>query len=151
MLLQARKVIFTVFFISVVIAICSGPFLPDNAYVIALVLYWFFSSLYSHLRVVDKTKSNIPVDYGINYSLSFAIFAGPFGLFIFEALFRLTEHVTKKWMKTAEPDEWLQWKKHTFTQMNCCSNRNSSGKIGYRQKGKYPYKTISGVTMVYQR
>jgi diguanylate cyclase (GGDEF)-like protein len=107
MLLQASKVIFTIFFISVVIAICSGPFLPDNTYVIALILYWFFSSLYSHLRVVDKTKSNIPVDYGINYSLSFAIFAGPFGLFIFEALFRLTEHVTKKWMKTAEPDEWL--------------------------------------------
>jgi hypothetical protein len=83
MLLQARKFIFTIFFISVAIVICSGPFSPDETYVTALVLYWFFSSLYSHLRVVDKTKSNIPVDYGINYSLSFAIFAGPFRIVYF--------------------------------------------------------------------
>ncbi|NIK13749.1 diguanylate cyclase (GGDEF)-like protein [Saccharococcus thermophilus] len=107
MLSRARKLIFAVFFTSIAIAVYSQPFTANDTYFTALFLYWLFSSLYSHLRVVDKTKSNIPVDYGINYSLSFAIFAGPLGLFIFEALFRLTEHITKKWLKTAEPDEWL--------------------------------------------
>jgi diguanylate cyclase (GGDEF)-like protein len=107
MLLRARKIIFAIFFTAVAIALYSHPFTANGTYFTALFLYWFFSSLYSHLRVVDKTKSNIPVDYGINYSLSFAIFAGPLGLFMFEALFRLTEHITKKWLKTAEPDEWL--------------------------------------------
>ncbi|MGP3560032.1 GGDEF domain-containing protein [Geobacillus sp. BK01] len=35
------------------------------------------------------------------------MFAGPLGLLIFETLFRLTEHMTKKYLKTAESDEWL--------------------------------------------
>ncbi|MED3907173.1 GGDEF domain-containing protein [Geobacillus thermodenitrificans] len=107
MLLRARPIIFAVFFVSIAVAFVSKPISFDRTYVIALLFYWLFSSLYSHLRVVDKTKNNIPVDYGINYSLSFALFAGPLGLFIFETLFRLTEHVTKKYLKTAEPDEWL--------------------------------------------
>lgn len=95
MLLRARPIIFAVFFVSIAVAFVSKPISFDRTYVIALLFYWLFSSLYSHLRVVDKTKNNIPVDYGINYSLSFALFAGPLGLFIFETLFRLTEHVTK--------------------------------------------------------
>ncbi|WP_027408107.1 GGDEF domain-containing protein [Anoxybacteroides tepidamans] len=107
MLLRAQNIIFTILFIAVIIAVCSWPFIPDSTYIIALALYWLFSSLYSHLRVVEKTKSNVPIDYGINYSLSFALFAGPLGLLLFETLFRLTEHVTKKYLKTAEPDEWL--------------------------------------------
>lgn len=107
MLLRAQPVIFTILFISLIIAVCSWPFVPDEKYVTALVLYWLFSSLYSHLRVVEKTKSNVPIDYGINYSLSFALFAGPLGLLLFETIFRCTEHITKKYLKTAEPDEWL--------------------------------------------
>ncbi|BBW98023.1 GGDEF domain-containing protein [Geobacillus sp. FSL W8-0032] len=107
MLFQARPVIFILFFVSIIIVAVSEPPVLDRTYAVALLVYWVFSSLYSHLRVVDKTKNNIPVDYGINYSLSFALFAGPLGLFLFEALLRLTEHGTKKYLKTAEPDEWL--------------------------------------------
>jgi len=107
MLLRARPIIFAIFFVSIAVSFLFEPPSFDHTYIIALLFYWLFSSLYSHLRVVDKTKNNIPVDYGINYSLSFALFAGPLGLLIFEALFRLTEHVTKKHLKTAEPDEWL--------------------------------------------
>ncbi|AMX84977.1 diguanylate cyclase [Geobacillus subterraneus] len=107
MLLRARSIILAVFFASIAVVFVSKPVSFDRTYIIALLFYWLFSSLYSHLRVVDKTKNNIPVDYGINYSLSFALFAGPLGLFIFETLFRLTEHLTKKYLKTAEPDEWL--------------------------------------------
>ncbi|MED4877318.1 GGDEF domain-containing protein [Anoxybacillus geothermalis] len=107
MLFRARPVIFSVFFASIAVAVMSKPPSFDRTYMIALLFYWLFSSLYSHLRVVDKTKNNIPVDYGINYSLSFSLFAGPLGLLIFESLFRLTEHLTKKYLKTAEPDEWL--------------------------------------------
>ena len=107
MLFRARPVIFSVFFASIAVAVMSKPPSFDRTYMIALLFYWLFSSLYSHLRVVDKTKNNIPVDYGINYSLSFSLFAGPLGLLIFESLFCLTEHLTKKYLKTAEPDEWL--------------------------------------------
>lgn len=95
MLLRARPIIFAVFSASIAVVFVSKPPSFDRTYVIALLFYWLFSSLYSHLRVIDKTKNNIPVDYGINYSLSFSLFAGPFGLFIFEALFRLTEHIAK--------------------------------------------------------
>jgi len=107
MLLRAQNVIFIIVLLSIVMAIGAWPLSLDSTYVTALALYWLFSSLYFHLRVVDKTKSNIPIDYGISYSLSFALFAGPLGLFIFEFLFRLTEYIIKKWSKTAEPDEWL--------------------------------------------
>ncbi|MGP3560033.1 hypothetical protein [Geobacillus sp. BK01] len=69
MLLRARPIIFAVFFLSITVAFVSKPTFFDRPYMTALLFYWLFSSLYSHLRVVDKTKNNIPVDYGINYSL----------------------------------------------------------------------------------
>ncbi|WP_245959363.1 GGDEF domain-containing protein [Neobacillus piezotolerans] len=68
-------------------------------------MFWVFSTLYHHLRVVKKTGST-NVDYGISYSLSFGIFAGPLGLFIFETIYRFTIFFNRKRTKTADPEEF---------------------------------------------
>jgi diguanylate cyclase (GGDEF)-like protein len=89
--------------IGVVLDLNRG-FVPYDPYIKALFLYWVFSSLYFHLRTISR-HGNVTVDYGINYSLSFVLFAGPLGLFLFEFLFNVTVHIYKKWTKTDEPDE----------------------------------------------
>ncbi len=69
----------------------------------------FFSSLYAHLKIVVK-KGRVNVDYGVSYSLSIGLFAGPLGLFIFETIHRFTVYLYRKAKNTADPDEFI----HTF-------------------------------------
>jgi diguanylate cyclase (GGDEF)-like protein len=80
--------------------------ISTDIYVKALLVFWIFSSLYYHLRIVNKS-GNTSFEYVISYSISIGIFTGPLGLFLFETLYRFTVYFTKKWTKTDDPYEFL--------------------------------------------
>ncbi|WP_079506086.1 GGDEF domain-containing protein [Mesobacillus jeotgali] len=105
-MLKARVYDFTLFFAAIAVAFGLGVFTLDkNTFFIALFIYWLFSTLYNHLRITAQNGA-LKFDYGISYSLSFGIFAGPIGLFIFETIFRFTVYFSRKSSKTADEDEF---------------------------------------------
>jgi diguanylate cyclase (GGDEF)-like protein len=106
-MLKARSFDFLLFTISVIVALSSGPIMVNShLYLQALLVYWIFSTIYYHLRIVSKT-GNSNIEYGISYSSSFGIFTGPLGVFIFETIYRFTVYFYKKWTRTADPEEFL--------------------------------------------
>jgi diguanylate cyclase (GGDEF)-like protein len=106
-MLKARLYDFSLFFIGLTIAFGSDHILVGtNAFVKAILIYWLFSVLYYHLRIIN-TNGSTSFDYGINYSLSFAIFAGPLGLLVFETAYRFSVYLFKKLTKTADDGEFL--------------------------------------------
>lgn len=105
-MLKARLYDFSLFFTAVAVAFGLGALTIDvKTLFIALSIFWLFSTLYNHLRIVAQSGT-LKFDYGISYSLSFGIFAGPLGLFIFEAIFRFTVYLSRKSSKTADKDEF---------------------------------------------
>lgn len=103
---RARLFIYTLFMAAVAVTIVSARVPIQNKTLIkAIILYWLFSTLYFHLRTMSR-QGNVTLDYGMNYSLSFVMFTGPFGLFLFESIFRISNYIYKKWTKTADPDEF---------------------------------------------
>ncbi|MEN2767117.1 GGDEF domain-containing protein [Ornithinibacillus xuwenensis] len=105
-----RIFIIFIFIASVIVAVTSGPIKVDTkVYIWALLLFYLFSILYYHLKVAVR-KGNHNIDYAISYSLSMALFVGPLGAFIFEALYMFTLFVFRKATKTADEEEFL----HTF-------------------------------------
>jgi diguanylate cyclase (GGDEF)-like protein len=106
-MIKSRLFDVSLFFAAIVIAFNTVQIDVDlDIYLKALLVFWIFSSLYYHLRIVNKSGSS-NFDYGISYSISIGIFTGPLGLFIFEVLYRFTVYFTKKWTKTADPHEFL--------------------------------------------
>lgn len=104
-MLKARLYDFTLFFTAVGVAFGLGAFTIDkNTFLIALLIYWLFSTLYNHLRIRAQSGA-MKFDYGISYSLSFGIFAGPLGLFIFEAIYCFTVYFSRLSSKTADESE----------------------------------------------
>jgi diguanylate cyclase (GGDEF)-like protein len=98
------------FVTSVVVAVSSGSIKTDMpSYLIALFLFYFFSTLYYHLRVAVK-HGNARVDYTIPYSLAIALYGGPLGVFIYEVLYMSTVFFIHKKKKIADDEELL----HTF-------------------------------------
>lgn len=92
--------------ISVIWSLSYAPLKVDfNKYIIAFIIYLLFSALYAHLRIRQQ-KGNASIDYGISYSQSFALFAGPFGLLIYEIVHRFTIYFQRKYGNTADPDEF---------------------------------------------
>jgi diguanylate cyclase (GGDEF)-like protein len=80
-------------------------FRPSADYWRLFGIYLLFSILYNHLRFISK-KGKTEIEYGINYGLSFSLYAGPSGLFLFELAYRFANVVSRKLDKTAEPEEW---------------------------------------------
>jgi diguanylate cyclase (GGDEF)-like protein len=106
-MIKSRLFDVSLFFAALVLAFNTVQIDVDlDIYLKALLVFWIFSSLYYHLRIVNKSGSS-NFDYGISYSISIGIFTGPLGLFIFEVLYRFTVYFTKKWTKTADPHEFL--------------------------------------------
>lgn len=106
-MLKARIFDFMLFFTSIAIALSSGPIIVQgNIYWTALLVYWIFSSMYYHMRIVSKSR-NSNIEHGISYNASFGVFTGPLGVFIFEAIHRLTVYLFKKATKTEDPEEFL--------------------------------------------
>ena len=120
-MVRFKLFIITLFSISILIAIVNGPIIVEsNVYIQALLLFWLFSSLYSHLSIVVK-KGNVNMDYGISYGLAIGLFTGPFGVLIFETLHRFTVYLSRKLSNTADPEEFL----HTFYNIGAFTINNS--------------------------
>ncbi|WP_235827900.1 GGDEF domain-containing protein [Brevibacillus migulae] len=93
--------------LALAVAFGSGHILVDTKpFLIALLSYWLFSSFYHNQRIFYKSH-NINIDYGVSFSPSFVLFAGPFGLLVFEILYRFTVYFNKKRTKTADPEEFM--------------------------------------------
>lgn len=109
-MLRVNVFVIVLFTVSLVTVLLSGPMLIETSvYLKALALYWLFSTLYIRLRV-ESTSGKVNMDYGVSYGLSFALFAGPLGLLIFELLSSFTIYFYRKFTGIADDDELL----HTF-------------------------------------
>jgi diguanylate cyclase (GGDEF)-like protein len=104
-MLKARLYDTSIFLAALAIAIGSDHLLiVQEEFFKVLFIFWLFSILYYHLRVFAKNGST-NFEYGISYSLSFVLFTGPLGLFIFEAIYRFTVYFYRKSTKIADPSE----------------------------------------------
>ncbi|WP_028530588.1 GGDEF domain-containing protein [Paenibacillus sp. HW567] len=106
---MSRARVFDLFLFMASLAIAFGAnhaVVLDHTYILALILYWAFSSFYYQLRIVTRS-GNSNIDYAISYTSSFGIFAGPLGTFLFEVFYRFTVFFYKKKTKTADPGEFL--------------------------------------------
>ncbi|WP_047985771.1 GGDEF domain-containing protein [Ornithinibacillus californiensis] len=119
-----RVFIILLFITSVIVAFRAGGIQVElQDYFIALFLFYTFSTLYYHLKVVVKQGSST-IDYTIPYSLGIALFVGPFGAFFYEALYMFTVYGIRKATKIADDEELL----HTFYNTGAFA---LNGAIGY--------------------
>ena len=96
----------SLFVVSVAIGLYFAPLDVDLfKYIAVLCIYLFFSIIYTNFRVAQG-NGNATYDYGMSYSQSFALFAGPFGLLIFEIFYRFSVYFQRKINKTADADEF---------------------------------------------
>ncbi|WP_087973748.1 GGDEF domain-containing protein [Oceanobacillus rekensis] len=99
-----------IFITGLIVAVASGPLnINLSLYFNLFFVYLLFTTLYSHLKTVVKT-GNVNIDYSISYGLSFVLFAGPLGLFLFEIVNRFYVYFYRKKTGIADEDEFL----HTF-------------------------------------
>jgi diguanylate cyclase (GGDEF)-like protein len=105
--LQKYKIFdISLFAISVVVAILFAPLEVDwTKFLLVSAIYLVFSTIYSNLRI-KYGKGTGSYDYGVSYTQSLALFAGPFGLLIFETVHRFVIFFQRKYMKTADEDEF---------------------------------------------
>ena len=120
---KARIFDFALFFASLAIAYFSGDILVGtHTFIKALFVFWLFSCLYYDLRVIDK-NGQTSIDYGMSYSLSFVIFAGPLGLFVYQALYQIAAYIYRKLTKKAVRGDFLDvfYNVGSFTIAYCIS------------------------------
>ncbi|MFD2629753.1 GGDEF domain-containing protein [Oceanobacillus kapialis] len=119
--MRLKLFIISLFVVSCFVAFSYGDIIVNRSlFIKAILLYWLFSTLYSHLTIVVK-KGNVNMDYGISYGLSFGLVAGPLGLFVFEFVQRFIVYFDRKYSKTADPDEFL----HTFYNIGAFALNNT--------------------------
>ncbi|WP_430789860.1 GGDEF domain-containing protein [Virgibacillus flavescens] len=125
---EARKFIYGLLIVSVALALTTNHLIVDGrTFLYTVGLLWVFTILYDHFKLIvtsKTTEQGTYIDYGINYSLTIAIFAGPLGLLIFEIIIRLTEYINKKRTKTAEQYEFI----HTLYNIGSFT---LNGTVGY--------------------
>ncbi|MFD2209802.1 GGDEF domain-containing protein [Virgibacillus halophilus] len=113
--------IMCLFLVSVATAISFGKLMTDTGtFLIALLFFWIFSTLYSHLSVIVN-KGKIRMDYSISYGLAISLLAGPLGAFIFEGVQRFIVYLIRKMTKTADKEEFI----HTFYNIGAFALNNS--------------------------
>jgi diguanylate cyclase (GGDEF)-like protein len=94
------------FVVSIAVGLSFAPLGVDfDKYIVMFCIYLFFSFIYSNYRL-SLGNGTATYDYGISYSQSFALFAGPFGLLIFEIFYRFSVYFKRKINKTADADEF---------------------------------------------
>ncbi|QBP39729.1 GGDEF domain-containing protein [Paenisporosarcina antarctica] len=94
------------FVASIIIGFSFAPLDIDlKKYILVVTIYLVFSAMYSNQKILQE-KGSLSFDYGISYSQSFALFAGPFGLLLFEIVNRFTTYFQRKVAKTADEDEF---------------------------------------------
>ena len=74
-------------------------------YLLVSAIYLVFSIIYSSLRIQYGNGTG-SYDYGVSYSQSLALFAGPLGLLFFETVLRFIIYFQRKLTKTADEDEF---------------------------------------------
>ncbi|MFC4023424.1 GGDEF domain-containing protein [Oceanobacillus longus] len=130
---KLKLFIIGIFITGLIVAITSGPIEIEIAlYFKVFFVYLFFTTLYSHLKTVVKT-GNVNIDYSISYGLSFVLFTGPLGLFLFEIVNRFYVYFYRKKTGTADEDEFL----HTFYNIGGPGLLHSLGYFIFY--GLYPY------------
>jgi len=120
-----KYIIFDVslFLISVIVALSFAPLEVDwRQYLIVFTIYLLFSAIYSNLRILQG-NGTASFDYGISYSQSFVLFAGPFGLLLFEIVHRFIIFFQRKYNKTADEDELTD----TFYNIGSFTIKNTIG------------------------
>ncbi|MDX1807087.1 MAG: GGDEF domain-containing protein [Paenisporosarcina sp.] len=94
------------FIVSIAIGLSFAPLEVDLfKFIGVFCIYLFFSVIYTNYKV-KQGNGNATYDYGMSYSQSFALFAGPFGLLIFEVFYRFAVYFQRKINKTADADEF---------------------------------------------
>lgn len=87
----------TLFFISLSFAFFStSPDLSAPNFVLAIVLFVFFSILYSQVRV-KINYGETELNYAINYGIAIAIYAGPMAAILYEISYHLLTHLLNRW------------------------------------------------------
>ena len=95
----------SLFVISLIVGFVFMPLEVDlTKFIIVSAIYLVFSNIYSTLRIQYGNGSG-SYDYGVNYTQSMALFAGPFGLLIYEIVHRFIIFFQRKFTKTADEDE----------------------------------------------
>lgn len=113
--------ILCLFLISIITAVSFGKItMHTSTFLIALLFFWIFSTLYSHLSVIVK-KGKIRMDYNISYGLGISLLAGPLGAFIFEMVQCFIVYFIRKASKTADKEEFI----HTFYNIGAFALNNS--------------------------
>ncbi|MGB2994079.1 MAG: GGDEF domain-containing protein, partial [Paenisporosarcina sp.] len=93
------------FISSVFVALLFVPLEVDlMKYLMVSSIYLVFSIIYSSLRIQYGNGTG-SYDYGVNYSQSLALFAGPLGLLFFEIVHRFIIFFQRTYAKTADEDE----------------------------------------------
>lgn len=96
----------SLFVASLIVGLSFAPLEVDlTKFLIVISIYLVFSAVYSNITI-QQGNGGGTFDYGISYSLSFILFAGPFGLLIFEFFHRFNVYFQRKYTKTADPDEF---------------------------------------------
>ena len=120
-----RSTIFnlSLFGVAAVIALTAERVeLDSTSFLIGLFLFWIFSLLYEHLRQTTTTGKTV-IDYGISYGLAFALFAGPYGVFLYQVVYRTSVYLFRKAMKDQRPDQGI----HTFYNIGSFTLSNIAG------------------------
>lgn len=96
----------SLFVASIIVGLSFAPIEVDLIkFLIVISIYLIFSAIYSNIKI-QQGNGRGSFDYGISYSQSFTLFAGPFGLFIFEFIHRFNVYLQRKYTKTADADEF---------------------------------------------
>jgi len=96
----------SLFIASLIVGLSFAPLEVDlTKFLIVISIYLIFSAIYSNIKIQQGNGAG-SFDYGISYSQSFALFAGPFGLLIFEFIHRFNVYFQRKYTKTADADEF---------------------------------------------
>lgn len=96
----------SLFIASLIVGLSFAPLEVDlTKFLIVISIFLVFSAVYSNITIQHGNGGGT-FDYGISYSLSFILFAGPFGLLIFEFFHRFNVYFQRKYTKTADADEF---------------------------------------------
>lgn len=91
---------------SLIVGLLFAPLEVDSTkFLMVFTIYIIFSTIFSTLRI-KQGSGNVNYNYGISYSQSLVLFAGPFGLLIYEFVFGFAVYFHRKLTKTADPDEF---------------------------------------------
>lgn len=69
--------------------------IESQHFYVGLFLFWLFSILYNHLQTWTKT-GELNIEHGISYGLAFVLFAGPYGVFLYQVVYRTSVYLLRK-------------------------------------------------------